>query len=531
MIGFIIRFFGFSEPENVKNRDAFDLSLFDVSLERMKSHSPMHLVLAFFAVLLVGFFVVRFHPRPSLPVTSPLHLSSRLDVSFSSLPIVTSTVRVRALIVPHHLVGEQVIQQVFGQAVGLAQNEGRTIQRIVILSPNHFLRGQGSVQTTDRDWETKEGIVAHDDELTQQLLDRHFATLQPETLDREHGIFDQMPFIKHYFPSAKVVPLVFDESLDGVALTRLGTMLASRLGSDGLLIVSADFSHYLPHGVADFHDQTSEALLQNLDAKSAWFMDIDTPPSIQVLFAFVKALRAERFQLVAQANSTGDRYAWESTTSYVGGYYAMGASQPLSRLTFILGASPDLASAVSSAFDPVLYYKGVDFSLDDLIHCSPTSTFLVRTWSGVGCPFRITSPASCSDTFEKNGIQIAVVRVPTVEAIRAATSHADIVIALSSHESFDTQKMWARAGADIVAPFSSPLLSSVERVGSSLIFREVDSSQTLGFGAGLILEKQGKTVRVDYSLFPFERLSTGAIVFPSKASLSPIFPASDAVRL
>ena len=72
-------------------------------------------------------------------------------------------------------------------------------------------------------------------------------SLQSDLWFQEHGIFIHTPFLKHYFPQAKFVPilakmLTTDQEFE--SFEKLGQVLAGVLPEDALVVASVDFSHY-----------------------------------------------------------------------------------------------------------------------------------------------------------------------------------------------------------------------------------------------------------------------------------------------
>ncbi|MEW6489752.1 MAG: AmmeMemoRadiSam system protein B [Thermodesulfobacteriota bacterium] len=101
-------------------------------------------------------------------------------------------------------------------------------------------------------WETPLGPVEVDEPLARELLRRLPGDLaeDPEAHQGEHSLEVQVPFIRHFFPGARIVPIAVPPGPGTVALGEgLGRALAGR--NDVVFIGSTDLTHYgAPYGFA-----------------------------------------------------------------------------------------------------------------------------------------------------------------------------------------------------------------------------------------------------------------------------------------
>ena len=266
-----------------------------------------------------------------------LHKASDFDVTLNKQAIFTSeSKQILAMVVQHHLAAAPLINRNFSVAADYFFQQKKEVKQIVILSPNHFLVPK-KIMTSDGNWQTKYGEVANDQELTDKLINNNLAQIDYQALAKEHGVFDLLPFVEYYFPETKIIPLVIDENITLAEAEKLAQFLADNLNKDSLVILSADFSHYLPKNVADFHDQASIAGLANFDYGFTRQMDIDNPSSLEVLFKYLESRKARRFVLLDNSNSQ-DLMSEEpllETTSYVSGYYTLGSKAEINQVTLL----------------------------------------------------------------------------------------------------------------------------------------------------------------------------------------------------
>ena len=111
-----------------------------------------------------------------------------------------SNVRLTGITVPHHLLADRLV------ALGFRAASGQSYKRIVILTPDHFRKTDKPFATTRRGFETVKGKVATDAAAVSRLLQAGDWIEESCLFDKDHGIRAMLPFVKHYFPEATIVP-------------------------------------------------------------------------------------------------------------------------------------------------------------------------------------------------------------------------------------------------------------------------------------------------------------------------------------
>ena len=156
----------------------------------------------------------------------------------------------RAAIIPHHLVSPEAM------AAGIRSLIPGNYKRIVLLSPDHFAQCSTLLCTTNGIFKTAFGDVKTSEFGVRQLAESPLVTVEPRLFHREHGIFSVVPFIAHELPDVQVIPIVISQTLlwskDKDELMRV---LSSLLDEETALVVSSDFSHYLPLSLAEQKDK------------------------------------------------------------------------------------------------------------------------------------------------------------------------------------------------------------------------------------------------------------------------------------
>ena len=223
--------------------------------------------------------------------------------------------KISGLTVPHHLLAADLI------ALAFAKVQGRKYRRIVILSPDHYSRSKSPFAVTRRDFETVLGRVATDRAAVDQLLKNPLVS-ESSLFSQEHGVQALLPFIAHYCPGAKVVPIAIRRTSHAADWDALAETLAPLLNPETLLVQSTDFSHYLPQPVARRRDQETLRVLSGGDPRQV--LTLSEPAHLDSKACQYLQLRLQREVYGAAptvaANRNSQEYTTEplaKTTSYI----------------------------------------------------------------------------------------------------------------------------------------------------------------------------------------------------------------------
>ena len=226
-----------------------------------------------------------------------------------------SNVRLTGITVPHHLLADRLV------ALGFRAASGQSYKRIVILTPDHFRKTDKPFATTRRGFDTVKGEVATDAVAVSRLLQGGDWIEESCLFDKDHGIRAMLPFVKHYFPEATVVPVAISIRAGRADWDRMAAALAPLVDSDTLVVESTDFSHYLPqHEARRFDQQTLNILASgSLDGIAA-LLQPQHADSVGALYIQTK-LQKQLFSAapLVIANENSQRYSpdyVQETTSY-----------------------------------------------------------------------------------------------------------------------------------------------------------------------------------------------------------------------
>jgi AmmeMemoRadiSam system protein B len=248
------------------------------------------------------------------PVSAPLNISAKEQSP-------------NIVIVPHHLLADDLINEAFAQ---IAHNEYKLI---VVLSPDHFYQTpEGSSGFgTMADWETpfgiQRGIEAGPFRKSLQKVLQGISFSEPkEYYQVEHGVYGLVPYIRYYFPQSRLLAL----SLGSRNVTQF-TELAEKLElctenyfspQEILLVVSTDFVH---HGrLAEMAQKTRRnlELLQRLNLQNAKEIENDFHGGWFFVLGWIKARRLPgEFEFLNSKNSHDFGGGETDITSYITGYF------------------------------------------------------------------------------------------------------------------------------------------------------------------------------------------------------------------
>lgn len=211
----------------------------------------------------------------------------------SSLPNSTNKENtLTGLILPHHLIIKGLIKQQYEKITSSIANKTNTIERVILISPNHFNYGTHYIQTTDALSNTPLDV-----ETIHELANTTPLSIEPKYYPLEHGIYNHTAFIEQYIPTAKIVPIIIKR---GTPQNQLDFLLAGLKKLDlthTLIIASVDFSHYVPEHIALKNDN------RTIDYLQSWIKTIQqnrtTPANFQDLLNITKSFTPNPFDGVA----------------------------------------------------------------------------------------------------------------------------------------------------------------------------------------------------------------------------------------
>ncbi len=174
-------------------------------------------------------------------------------------PVAGTQGRPKALIVPHagYVYSGPVAASAY---VRLASLRG-SIHRVVLLGPAHRYPLRGLAASSAIAFETPLGSVPVDGEGVRAALELGQVLLLDEAHEGEHSLEVHLPFLQVVLGDFTLVPLVVGEASPEEVADVLKVLWG---GSETLIVVSSDLSHYLPYSQAKELDALTARAIQEL---------------------------------------------------------------------------------------------------------------------------------------------------------------------------------------------------------------------------------------------------------------------------
>jgi len=313
--------------------------------------------------------------------------------------------KIKGMIVPHHLLVGDRIAQAFD---GVSSYKAKTV---ILIGPDHFGQSHPAVATSDRDWQTPYGILQAQNVKGVSIDHKPFVT--------EHAINGLTPFVRKYLPRSKIIPVIVRDTATDDQLENAFAALSSI--DDALIIGSFDFSHYLPDGVAQFHDDKALAVLASLDEQGTHHLDIDSEPGLRLFFQLMKDKRAQTFYPIAHTSSVQLVGAKdEENTSHITGYYVKGDVQTIEQVTIHAFGDMMLDRYVRSTLDK----RGKVYPYEHIRRFMEGADILLANLEGsiTDHPTRSIHPNDVSFTF--NPQHAAGLKSVGIDVVSLANNHA-----------------------------------------------------------------------------------------------------------
>ncbi len=167
----------------------------------------------------------------------------------------------KAIIVPHagYVYSGPVAASAFAR---LAPLKGR-IERVVLLGPCHRVAVSGAALCSADAFETPLGAIPVDHTLDAALLGLGGVQVFDATHEDEHSLEVQLPFLQQVLGDFQLLPLVVgDMDAHGVA----DVLDVVWGGTETLIVISSDLTHYLDYTTAQRIDAQTAKAIESLSA-------------------------------------------------------------------------------------------------------------------------------------------------------------------------------------------------------------------------------------------------------------------------
>lgn len=224
-------------------------------------------------------------------------------------------------IIPHHLLAAPLLAAFFE---GIA---GQKVNTVILLTPNHYGLGPYNIATSKGLWTTIFGNAETDILKVSDLEQGKVAFVYEDLFDNEHGIYGIIPFIKKTYKNVKIVPIVIKGGTKKEELDNLVNSLNKIYDKNTLLVVSADFSHYVSSKETKIYDNQSIDAINSFNTAEVLKLDhsknLDSPEAIYVLLKIMEKKNAKKAVLLANYNSAEitNQTFLKNVTSYTTFYF------------------------------------------------------------------------------------------------------------------------------------------------------------------------------------------------------------------
>jgi AmmeMemoRadiSam system protein B len=210
----------------------------------------------------------------------------------------------KALIAPH--AGYVYSGPVAAAAFATLRNHAQAIERVVVIGPAHYVPVRGIAVPAAAAFETPLGRVPVDQEAMTRLADLPFVIRSDKPHAPEHALEVELPFLQALLPSFILVPLVVGDATPqevAEALRRLWD------GSETLIVVSSDLSHYHDYDTARRLDGATAAAIERADwaaigsAQACGFLAV----AGLLMVTSTRGLKARRLALCNSGDTAGPR--------------------------------------------------------------------------------------------------------------------------------------------------------------------------------------------------------------------------------
>ncbi len=209
----------------------------------------------------------------------------------------------KVLIAPH--AGYVYSGPIAASAYACVANAADIIERVVLLGPAHRVQVQGLALPAASRFDTPLGSIAIDQDAVEIVRRLPQVVVSDEAHAQEHSLEVHLPFLQQVLGDFKLVPF----AVGGASPQQVAEVLEMLWGgSETLIVISSDLSHYLPYPRACATDEfTVETILQlqpHIDHHQACGA---TPINGLLLAAQARGLEPRLLDLRNSGDTAGDK--------------------------------------------------------------------------------------------------------------------------------------------------------------------------------------------------------------------------------
>ena len=198
-----------------------------------------------------------FYPKSCQEITSVIGM---FNDAFNTIDIDLRVLHItpQAVIVPH----AGYIYSGFTANFAYRFLKQYSCKRIIVIGPSHRHYFKGISGSFYDYYETPCRTLKIDHAYLDALKTVFDIGFEPKAHQKEHSTEVQMPFVEHYFPSQKIIELIYGD----ISAGELAKILIALLDNpDNAIAISSDLSHYYPLDKAKKLDLSCMKAVESLD--------------------------------------------------------------------------------------------------------------------------------------------------------------------------------------------------------------------------------------------------------------------------
>lgn len=166
----------------------------------------------------------------------------------------------KAIIVPH--AGYVYSGATAASAYASIKPLAGKIRRVVLLGPAHRVRLRGMAVMNVDYFQTPLGNIPQDSEAIHQLLTLPHVQIMDSAHWQEHSLEVQLPFLQTVLEEFTLVPIALGDTSSAEVRQVLDMLWG---GTETLIVVSSDLSHYHDYSTAQYIDRSTCEAIESLD--------------------------------------------------------------------------------------------------------------------------------------------------------------------------------------------------------------------------------------------------------------------------
>lgn len=182
-------------------------------------------------------------------------LEQAIPASVSSAP--------KVLIVPH--AGYIYSGSIAASAFILLEPYRHQIKRVIIIGPSHRIGFNGVAISSADAFDTPLGTIPIDKEAQAKLSEITGVHIMNKAHEAEHSLEVQLPFLQTMLDKFSIVPIVAGDASPQLIASIIETLWG---GSETLIVISSDLSHYHQYQTAQQLDQITSQAILDLDVNT-----------------------------------------------------------------------------------------------------------------------------------------------------------------------------------------------------------------------------------------------------------------------